>query len=97
MVNVEVYDRIEDVQWTALKSLIKFKHEQNKIDLTLIEDTALCDFLKGCKLKKVVLRQIQAKQEAANVTLEDGDHTDPAILNLEEQGSGGTLAASCLA
>ena len=88
MVKDEVYDRIDDSQWTALQSLIKFKDEQNKIDLTLIEDTALCDFLKGNKLEKVVLREIQAKQEAANVPLEDGDHTDPAILNLEEQGSG---------
>ena len=53
-----------DVQKKEMKNLVKFKHNQDLQDKGIIEDNALCNFLKGTDFEKSVLAQIRADHDA---------------------------------
>ena len=54
----KVHDRIKDVWKKAIRALVKFKHNQSPDNAALIEDAALCFFLKGSDTEKAYLRMI---------------------------------------
>ena len=57
-------DQIESALKVAAKALVKFKHEQDLMDVQNIQLNAMCHLLQGTEMERVIWRQIQSKAVA---------------------------------
>ena len=68
-------DRLEAALETTAKAWVKFKHEQNPMNVQDIQLNALCHFLQGTVMERVIWGQIQAESVLNKEEEAEADNT----------------------